>query len=125
MDELLLEPLIQKSGNYLENFGIINCEFQQLIQSLKLYCNNIKLLYLSIGRNNQNINLVFDLIKNMRQNLNYLMIDCSCYFNTNRNIEISSIILQNLGQILSFKLEYLNLGLSTNGSDLEVFLKNS
>ncbi|RGB24361.1 hypothetical protein C1646_747824 [Rhizophagus diaphanus] len=125
MDELLLEPLIQKSGNYLENFGIINCEFQQLIQSLKLYCNNIKLLYLSIGRNNQNINLVFDLVKNMRHNLNYLMIDCSCYFNTNKNIEISSIILQNLGQILPFKLEYLNLGLATNGSDLEVFLKNS
>ncbi|PKY32681.1 hypothetical protein RhiirB3_451042, partial [Rhizophagus irregularis] len=28
-------------------------------------------------------------------------------------------------QILPFKLEYLNLGLAANGSDLEVFLKNS
>ncbi|PKK66585.1 hypothetical protein RhiirC2_784586 [Rhizophagus irregularis] len=36
-----------------------------------------------------------------------------------------SIILQNLGQILPFKLEYLNLGFAINESDLEVFLKNS
>ncbi|PKC71560.1 hypothetical protein RhiirA1_453394, partial [Rhizophagus irregularis] len=31
----------------------------------------------------------------------------------------------NLGQILPFKLEYLNLVLATKGSDLEVFLKSS
>ncbi|RGB41335.1 hypothetical protein C1646_795086 [Rhizophagus diaphanus] len=125
VDELLLEPLIQKSGNYLENFGIDKCEFQQLIQSLKLYCNNIKLLYLTIGRDYQNINLLLDLIKKLRQNLNYLIINSS-YLTTNKNIEISQIILQNLGQILPFKLEYLNLDLAfTKGSDLEIFLKNS
>ncbi|EXX62083.1 uncharacterized protein OCT59_009783 [Rhizophagus irregularis] len=125
MDELLLESLIQKSGNYLENFGINNCEIRQLIQSLKLYCNNIKLLYFSMGPNNQNINLILDLIKNMRQKLNYLMIDSFDFTNINKNIEISSIILKNLGQILPFKLEYLNLCLTINESDLEIFLKNS
>ncbi|CAB5126232.1 unnamed protein product [Rhizophagus irregularis] len=125
MDELLLESLIKKSGNYLENFGINNCEIRQLIQSLKLYCNNIKLLYFSIGPNNQNINLILDLIKNMRQKLNYLMIDSFGFTNINKNIEISSIILKNLGQILPFKLEYLNLCLTINESDLEIFLKNS
>ncbi|CAB4442838.1 unnamed protein product [Rhizophagus irregularis] len=39
---------------------------------------------------------------------------------------VGSTILQNLGQILPFKLESLNLSLAIiNGSDLKVFLKNS
>ncbi|RGB27083.1 hypothetical protein C1646_769580 [Rhizophagus diaphanus] len=37
----------------------------------------------------------------------------------------SSIILQNLGQIFSSKLEYLDLTLCIEVSDFEVFLKNS
>jgi len=42
------------------------------------------------------------------------------------NIEhTSSIILQNLGQILPSKLEYLRLFLYIKASDFEVFLKNS
>ncbi|CAB4403168.1 unnamed protein product [Rhizophagus irregularis] len=113
MDELL-EPLIQRSGNYLENFM---CKSQQLSQSLELYCSNIK--FLSIGLHYQNINLAFNLIKNIRQNLNYLII----YIGD--KIEFSSIELQNLGQILPFKLKYLNLILAIKGSDLGVLLKNS
>ncbi|EXX77757.1 hypothetical protein RirG_020920 [Rhizophagus irregularis DAOM 197198w] len=116
MDELL-DPLIQKSGNYLENFKITKCKSLQLSQSLELYCSNIKFLYVVLHF--KNINLIFNLIKNIRQNLNYLIIK------SDGKIKFSSNLLQNLGQILPFKLEYLNLVLATKGSDLEVFLKSS
>ncbi|PKK54294.1 hypothetical protein RhiirC2_803094 [Rhizophagus irregularis] len=116
MDELL-NPLIQKSGNYLENFKITKCKLLQLSQSLELYCSNIKFLYVVLHF--KNIILIFNLIKNIRQNLNYLIIK------SDGKIKFSSNLLQNLGQILPFKLEYLNLVLATKGSDLEVFLKSS
>ncbi|GBB86799.1 hypothetical protein RclHR1_13210006 [Rhizophagus clarus] len=124
LDEILhiesIELLIQKSGGYLENFGSIN-ESQllvQLFESVKKCCNKIKFLYLVAGLNDQNINLVFSLIENIKQNLNYLFIETL-------NVELSSIILQKLGQVLPFKLEYLSLHLSINTSDFEMFLKNS
>ncbi|CAB5192219.1 unnamed protein product [Rhizophagus irregularis] len=42
------------------------------------------------------------------------------------NIETSLIVLQNLGQILPFKLGYLDLNLMIeNANDFEIFLKNS
>ncbi|GET66560.1 hypothetical protein GLOIN_2v1764356 [Rhizophagus irregularis DAOM 181602=DAOM 197198] len=122
MDELL-DPLIQKSGNYLENFKRTKCNSLQLSQSLELYCSNIKFLYVVLHF--KNINLIFKLIKNIRQNLNYLIINSSIICNVDGKIKFSSILLQNLGQILPFKLEYLNLVLAIKGSDLEVFLKNS
>ncbi|CAB5182294.1 unnamed protein product [Rhizophagus irregularis] len=122
MDELL-DPLIQKSGNYLENFKRTKCNSLQLSQSLELYCSNIKFLYVVLHF--KNINLIFKLIKNIRQNLNYLIINFSIICNVDGKIKFSSILLQNLGQILPFKLEYLNLVLAIKGSDLEVFLKNS
>ncbi|GET66557.1 hypothetical protein GLOIN_2v1879328 [Rhizophagus irregularis DAOM 181602=DAOM 197198] len=106
-----LEPLIQRSGNCLENFNINNYKSQQLLQSLKLYCRNIK--FLSIELHYQNVDLIFNLIKNIRQNLNYLII------NSDGKIKFSLILLHNLGQILPFKLEYLRLVLAIKGSDLE------
>ncbi|GBB86051.1 hypothetical protein RclHR1_01250014 [Rhizophagus clarus] len=112
-----LEKLIQKSGNYLENFGCENAPVQ-LFESAIKYCNKIKLLHLTAGLNNQNINLVFSLIENIKQNLNYL------FLKTN-NIEISSIILQNLGNVLPNKLEYLYLYLDIDINDFEIFLKDS
>jgi hypothetical protein len=39
--------------------------------------------------------------------------------------KISSIILQNLGQILPYRLEYLSLFLKFNINDLKIFFKNS
>ncbi|PKK60284.1 hypothetical protein RhiirC2_790876 [Rhizophagus irregularis] len=120
IDELL-DPLIQKSGNYLENFRIPKFGLQQLLQPIKLYCSNIK--FLSIQLHYKNINLIFDLIKNIKQNLDYLIIDSSIIFQVFGNIKFNSTVLQNLGQILPLKLEYLNLII--NESDLEIFLKNS
>ncbi|PKY21266.1 hypothetical protein RhiirB3_434802 [Rhizophagus irregularis] len=84
----LLEPLIQKSCNYLEI-----------------------------------LELVFNLIENIKQNLNYLTINVPANFNN--NYDRSSItMLQNLGQFLPVRLEYLNLILRINTYDLEIFLKN-
>ncbi|RGB43447.1 hypothetical protein C1646_809326 [Rhizophagus diaphanus] len=130
LDEILhiesLELLMKKSGDYLENFGINIYRSQQLLQLFELaikYCSKIKFLYLYIGLNDQIINLMFNLIENIKKNLNYLLIDC---YGFDYNNHFSSTILQNLGQILPFKLESLNLSLAIiNGSDLKVFLKNS
>ncbi|PKK64508.1 hypothetical protein RhiirC2_787382 [Rhizophagus irregularis] len=112
-----LERLIQKSGDYLENFGISNDESQQLLQLIMKYCSKIKYLG-PIRLDNQSIYLLLSLIENITQNLSYLIIDAF-------NVDYSSIILKNLGQILPIKLEYMYLCLTINTSDLEVFLKNS
>ncbi|GBB85036.1 hypothetical protein RclHR1_11600001 [Rhizophagus clarus] len=122
-----LELLLRKSGDYLENFGFdfpnTNGKpllLQQLLELTVKYCKNINYLYLS-GIVSQITYLVLKLIEN-NQNLNYLFI--STGFDSTK-IECGSIILQNLGQILPSKLEYLNLFLAIEESDFEIFLKNS
>ncbi|GBB84053.1 hypothetical protein RclHR1_01070003 [Rhizophagus clarus] len=122
----LLEFLMQKSGNYLENIGMYN-GLKQILPLITRYCSKIKYLG-HILLENQNIHLLFDLIRNITQNLNYLTIDFSTACSYNHDDydydNISSIILCNLGQVLPFKLEYLNLKLIINISDFEVFLRN-
>jgi hypothetical protein len=128
-----LKLLLQKSGNYLENLGFgssISNELSQQFDLIMKYCNNIKFFELP-GSDNLNINLSFDLIKNINQNLNYLSIDFHYYLdyyyhnNSNDVMDPSSIVLLNLGQILPFKLEYLNLSLKFDIKNLEIFLQNS
>jgi hypothetical protein len=125
-----LQLLLQKSGDYLENFGygIVNgfdSPFkQQIFESLIKYCKNIKFLELYQYSENQ-IYLVLNLIENIKQNLNFLSIDvCQVPFSIDA-VELSSIILRNLGQLLPSKLEYLSLTLSVNINDFNIFLKNS
>ncbi|CAB5206554.1 unnamed protein product [Rhizophagus irregularis] len=68
---------------------------------------------------------IINLIKNIKQNLNYLSISSTSSSSYN-NKESSSILLQNLGQILPNKLEYLCLNLRhIKSSSFEIFLKNS
>ncbi|GES94008.1 hypothetical protein GLOIN_2v1869164 [Rhizophagus clarus] len=86
------------------------------------YNSKIRYLYLPVGLNHLNTNLIFKLINNVKQNLNYLVINAH---DVDYTYHLNSIILQNLGQILPSKIEYLNLGLAIAGCDLEVFLKNS
>jgi hypothetical protein len=133
MNEILqIEPLqllLQKSGDYLENIGFepsLNNELkQQLFELIKNYCTKIKFFDLR-GFNNQNIYTALDSIKNFEQNLNYLSIEIlGYYYQRSDIIELSSIVLLNLGQILPITLEYLNLALMINLNDLEKFLKNS
>ncbi|CAB5182244.1 uncharacterized protein OCT59_000346 [Rhizophagus irregularis] len=129
-----LQLLLQKFGNYLENFGF---EFgddeysepkRQLLELVVKYCTKIKYFDLA-GPDDNNINPTFNLIKNNMQNLNHLFIEFDLEFDdynlSDDVIKISSIILQNLGQILPSRLEYLCLELSFNMNDLEIFLNNS
>jgi hypothetical protein len=125
-----LQLLLKKSGNYIENFGfksLVSDNMKKDLFELALeYCPNIKFFDL-LGFNNQNIFLAFDLIENIEQNLNYLSINFCKFFNfqLSDDIELSSIILLNLGQLLPSRLEYLNLALMINTNNLKVFLKNS
>ncbi|UZN98932.1 uncharacterized protein OCT59_000215 [Rhizophagus irregularis] len=59
-----------------------------------------------------------------QHNINYLTIeaDITSYYDYG---ELSSTVLQNLGQVLPSRLEYLCLALSFITSDLEIFLNNS
>jgi hypothetical protein len=128
-----MKLLLRKSGNYLENIGfelLISNELKdQLLKLIIKHCSNIKFLKLH-GYDNQNIYSTFGLIRNIGQNLNYLSINfCKFlvydYDYLNHDSELSSIVLTNLGQILPYRLEHLNLSLKINTSDLVTFFKNS
>jgi hypothetical protein len=109
--------LLQKSGNYLENFG---SEYNsKLIELIMKYCTIIKYCYIfKFDNNHDNFITAFNLIKIIEQSINYISIE-------SENIEFSSIVLQKLGQILPFKLVYLDLYLTFKMKDFEIFLKNS
>ncbi|CAB5108330.1 unnamed protein product [Rhizophagus irregularis] len=143
LNEIL--ELILQNQNFIHNIGnlkvnyirgdndntIINNHISQIIhlhQNLKkilIYGNFLSLCQLLLSKDYyceistyQKINL----IKNIKQSLNYLIIkicpveDCST---------CSSIILKNLGQILPSKLDYISLDFTIKESDFRVFLENS
>ncbi|EXX70196.1 hypothetical protein GLOIN_2v1778342 [Rhizophagus irregularis DAOM 181602=DAOM 197198] len=92
---------------------------EQLLELIMKHCKNIKFLDLNINVN-QIIYSALNLIENIKQNLNYLSI--KTYYNK----ELSSFLLQKLGQIIPPKLEYLDLYLcNVKACDFEVFLKKS
>ncbi|CAB5216818.1 unnamed protein product [Rhizophagus irregularis] len=104
--------------NFPLNFGS-GSESNQLFKLIMKYCPKIKYFDLfDLDNCHDNITTAFNLIKNIENTLNYLSIESV-------DIEFSSIVLQNLGQMLPFKLEYLNLYLMFNNKDFELFLKNS
>ncbi|RGB29772.1 hypothetical protein C1646_766170 [Rhizophagus diaphanus] len=118
-----LQQLLQMSGGYIENFGFDLSLNQRLLELITKYCKNINFLYFD-GFENQVTYQMFNLIENNKQNLNYLLINIygkhnNFYNSPNYNIEGSSIILQNLGQALPSKLEYLSLTLVIKESILE------
>jgi hypothetical protein len=120
-----LQSLLQKSGDYLENFENNPSIKQQILELIMKYCKNIKFLNIYTFEN-QIIYLSLNLIENIKQNLNYLLFKaCDIFRLDDGHIEYSSIILRNLGQILPPKLEYLCLNFHIKAIDLEVFLKNS
>jgi hypothetical protein len=120
----IFNSLLQKSGNYLENFGLGNNISKdeskgQLLESIIKYCKNIQFFNLPEFLD-QNFNyLTLDLIKSIEQNLNYLSIE---FLNSNK---LCSILLKELGQLLPFKLEFLKLSLIINLKDFKIFLSNS
>ncbi|EXX69368.1 uncharacterized protein OCT59_007908 [Rhizophagus irregularis] len=131
-----LQMLLQKSGEYLENFGygfeFVSLEKKHLLLELiTKYCKNIKFLDMC-GNDDQIVYSILNLIGNIKRNLNYLSIStCGLiwddyYSSSYGNAECSSIILQNLGQTLPSELEYLYLSLHhIKVSDFEIFLENS
>ncbi|GBB87998.1 hypothetical protein RclHR1_01450026 [Rhizophagus clarus] len=121
-----LQILLQEFGNHLENFEydlLINHNLslkQQLLELIIRYCKNIKFLNI-FGFENQVItSLIFNLIENNKQ-LKYLSIKKL----SDDDIECGSFILQNLGQILPSKFEYLSLTLAIKEKDFRVFLEHS
>ncbi|RGB27751.1 hypothetical protein C1646_819566 [Rhizophagus diaphanus] len=115
-----LQSLLQKYGNYLENFRYESYKFggqQQFLELIIKYCRNIK--FLGLTRIESHVNhLMFSLIENIKQNLNHLTINVVHYQD--------DLILRNLGQLLPSKLESLSLVLyMIKTNDFEVFLKNS
>ncbi|PKY33008.1 hypothetical protein RhiirB3_451604, partial [Rhizophagus irregularis] len=127
--KLLKKLLLQKSGDYLENFIVFGFDYdlssrRQLLELITKYCNNIKFLGL-YGFVNQITHLVSNLIESINHNLNYLSIHIKEIYQFNYNVDYTSTILQNLGQILPSKLEYLSLSLSIKKSDFKIFLENS
>ncbi|GBC18328.1 uncharacterized protein OCT59_006383 [Rhizophagus irregularis] len=121
IDESLL-LLLQKSGGYLKNFSVNRLGYfwselkQQILESVIKYCKSIKFLDIDGIKNEIIYPVVLNLIENIKQNLN-------CLFISSERFKLNG--LQNLGQILPSKLEYLDLTLCIEASDFEVFLKNS
>jgi hypothetical protein len=108
----LLQLLLQKFGYYLENVGFnsLNESEQNLVTK---YCTKTKILDL----NGQSYHAALNMI-GLIQNLNHLSI-------TTNEIDLSSILLLNLGQILPNKLDYLHMDLKIIKGYFETFLKNS
>ncbi|CAB4403436.1 unnamed protein product [Rhizophagus irregularis] len=121
MNEILhvesLQLLLQKCGDYLENFkyGYMGKEYEEsrplLLEFIIKYCTKIK-RFISDKPDNFNVYL---LIENIGRTLNYISIDLD-------DQDLSQIILQNLGRVLPSKLEYLHLGLLFSTDDFKMFL---
>ncbi|CAB5181297.1 unnamed protein product [Rhizophagus irregularis] len=99
--------MIDSQKNLKKVYFSYNCNFSLYHSLLSLKNPNYDL--------NDDINMTLHLIENINHHLNYLTIE---------SYELSSIILQNLGQVLPPKLEYLNLILTINKRDFEIFIKN-
>ncbi|EXX67261.1 uncharacterized protein OCT59_000189 [Rhizophagus irregularis] len=125
VESLLL--LLQKFGDYLENFGFGFIEEtkydepkRQLLEFILKYCTN--LIYFDPGTPDD-IN-IYSLIQS-GQNINYLTIELDDFIYHTIYKEYSSNVLKNLGQVLPSNLEYLCLSISFNIHDLKIFLNNS
>ncbi|RGB36554.1 hypothetical protein C1646_813951 [Rhizophagus diaphanus] len=125
-----LQLLLQKFGVYLENFGYRTYSNQSqrelLLKCITKYCKNIKFFDLNES-NNQTIHPILDLFGNMKQSLNYLSINILLTLSSNSknsNNDCSSFLLQNLGQILPSRLEYLSYTLHIKKKEFGLFLKS-
>ncbi|GBC04835.1 hypothetical protein RclHR1_00590021 [Rhizophagus clarus] len=136
-DEILhtesLQLLIQKFSASLENFGFgfMDDEYNeynesnepkhQLFKSIMKYCKKIRYFDPGIPDDNN----IYLFIENNQQNINYLTIEVDEYNYYTIFGDFSIDVLENLGQVLPPKLEYLCLSLSFMAYYFEIFLKNS
>ncbi|CAB5185129.1 unnamed protein product [Rhizophagus irregularis] len=129
-DDML--ELILQNPNFLHN--IRNLKFN-CYDDLLNHTKNLTYQIINLCQNLKKISLAFNnsfliyqtslLSKDYNHSSNTLN---TIVFNNNysNSIELSSIVLQNLGQLLPLKLEYLSLVLNIKyKNDFEMFLKNS
>ncbi|UZO20310.1 uncharacterized protein OCT59_012736 [Rhizophagus irregularis] len=87
-------------------------------------CDSIKYWGGTLGMPDYD-NIYLFIENNQHNSINYLTFDVDYSDNYTLYNKLSSTVLQNLGQVLPSKLEYLCLSLIFMKSDLEIFLKNS
>ncbi|RGB30593.1 hypothetical protein C1646_765160 [Rhizophagus diaphanus] len=122
---LELGKLIYRNINF--GFGYLMSEEyneskQQLFEFIMKYCKKIR--YFKSGIPNYD-NIYLFIENNQHNNINYLTIEVDHFELYTIYYKLCSTVLQNLGQVLPFKLEYLCLTLSFKASNLEIFLNNS
>ncbi|RGB27752.1 hypothetical protein C1646_768697 [Rhizophagus diaphanus] len=106
----LLQSLLQKYGNYLENFNCGNYGLEVQQRHLELiikYCRNIKFLDL-YGIERHITSLIFGLIKNIKQNLNHLSINVGNLFLKNsQDTFFKKLLINNLMRAYSDEINIL------------------
>ncbi|GBC33979.2 hypothetical protein GLOIN_2v1877448 [Rhizophagus irregularis DAOM 181602=DAOM 197198] len=120
----LLESLLQKSCDYLENIGFKLSMYKSgQLEPIINQCTKIR--YFELRRTNNQMSFpALNLIKNFGKTLNYLSIEFCRYSHVSSNdIRLtSSNIFLKLGEILPSRLEYLSLSLMINPRDFNTFL---
>ncbi|PKY54251.1 hypothetical protein RhiirA4_447960 [Rhizophagus irregularis] len=119
----LLESLLQKSCDYLENIGFELSMYKSgQLEPIINQCTKIR--YFELRRINNQITFpTLNLIKSFGNSLNYLSIEFRRHSHVSSDdIRLSSNIFLKLGEILPPKLEYLSLSLMINARDFNTFL---
>ncbi|CAB5116716.1 unnamed protein product [Rhizophagus irregularis] len=117
--------LILQNSNFIHNIKNLNLYFGSSSPNILYHNNSTSEYKLLKSQILQITHLVSNLIESINHNLNYLSIHIKEIYQFNYNVDYTSTILQNLGQILPSKLEYLSLSLSIKKSDFKIFLENS
>ncbi|CAG8566176.1 4195_t:CDS:2 [Funneliformis caledonium] len=133
----LIQLLFQKIGSFLENLEINlwkDTERNNVYESIINYCEKIQFLHL-LEIDHVDIPQLIKLIIHVRKHLKYLSLQvknnrrsCISYriskIYVNEPLRVSSMILENLGQILPDTLKYLELRLEIDPINLKIFLNN-
>src|SRR6266498_1133383 len=122
-----IDLLLQKIGSCLKHLELdlsIKIEREKAFESLINHCDQIQFLYL-LSIDYEEISHLYKLITHLDKNLKYLSLQNKNHFSDETsNLNISSMILKGLGQILPNSLEYLDLDLGIESNHLKNFLDN-
>ncbi|CAI2163862.1 11055_t:CDS:1 [Funneliformis geosporum] len=128
-----IQLLLQKVGSYVENLELklwVDIERERAFESIIKYCDKIQFLHL-YEIDYVNIPQLSKLITHVRKHLKYLSLQNKNYhppyillLGNKDNLRVSSMILENLGQILPSSLNYLDLNLVLDPINLKNFLDN-
>ncbi|CAB5198273.1 unnamed protein product [Rhizophagus irregularis] len=111
--------LILQNSNFIHNIKNLNLYIGSEPSSVLIYNNNSENALIK-----SQILQITHLIESINRNLNYLSILINEIYR-DHNVGYNSTFLQNLGQILPSKLEYLSLSLFIKKSDFKIFLENT